>query len=48
MHREIIDAQNATKGAKLAGEMLESAIEMGHGEEYWPTIINVVDRDSKS
>ena len=36
------------KGAKLAGEMLETAIQMGYGEEYWPTIINVVDRDSKS
>ena len=29
-------------GARLAGDMLEKAIEMGHGEEYWPTIINVV------
>jgi len=28
--------------------MLETAIQMGYGEEYWPTIINVVDRDSKS
>ena len=29
-------------GAELAGDMLEQAIEMGHGEEYWPTIINVL------
>ncbi|MBO91279.1 MAG: NAD(P)-dependent oxidoreductase [Nisaea sp.] len=36
------------KGAKLAGEMLESAIEMGHGEEYWPTIINVIDKNSQN
>ena len=36
------------KGAKLAGEMLELAIEMGHGEEYWPTIINVIDKNSQN
>jgi len=36
------------KGAKLAGEMLESAIEKGYGEEYWPTIINVIDKDSQN
>ena len=30
-------------GAELAGTMLEKAIEMGNGEEYWPTIIKVVE-----
>ena len=29
-------------GAELAGQMLEKAINMGYGEEYWPTIINTV------
>mgnify|MGYP001499572637 CR=1 FL=1 len=31
-------------GARLAGDILEKAINMGYGEEYWPTIINVVRR----
>jgi 3-hydroxyisobutyrate dehydrogenase-like beta-hydroxyacid dehydrogenase len=29
-------------GAELAGRMLEKAIAMGNGEEYWPTIIKAV------
>jgi 3-hydroxyisobutyrate dehydrogenase len=30
-------------GAELAGQMLEKAIAMGNGEEYWPTIVKVVE-----
>jgi 3-hydroxyisobutyrate dehydrogenase-like beta-hydroxyacid dehydrogenase len=30
-------------GAELAGQMLEKAIAMGNGEEYWPTIIQAVE-----
>jgi 3-hydroxyisobutyrate dehydrogenase-like beta-hydroxyacid dehydrogenase len=30
-------------GAELAGRMLEKAIAMGNGEEYWPTIIQAVE-----
>jgi 3-hydroxyisobutyrate dehydrogenase-like beta-hydroxyacid dehydrogenase len=30
-------------GAELAGQMLEKAIAMGNGEEYWPTIIKAVE-----
>ena len=30
-------------GAELAGHMLEKAITMGNGEEYWPTIIKAVE-----
>ena len=29
-------------GARLAGQMLQKAIDMGLGEEYWPTIINAI------
>ena len=32
----------AAPGAELAGRMLERAIDMGNGEEYWPTIIKAV------
>ena len=32
-------------GAELAGKMLTSAIEMGYGEEYWPTIIKTVQKN---
>ena len=30
-------------GAELAGRMLEKAIAMGNGEEYWPTIIKTIE-----
>ena len=33
----------AVPGAELAGQMLEKAIAMGNGEEYWPTIIQAVE-----
>jgi 3-hydroxyisobutyrate dehydrogenase len=34
-------------GAELAGQILQSAIEMGNGEEYWPTIIKSVENKKK-
>ncbi len=34
-------------GAQLAGKMLTTAIEMGYGEEYWPTIIKAVEQTTK-
>ena len=34
-------------GAELAGEMLEKAIDLGHGDEYWPTIIKAVENRKK-
>ena len=37
------DGGVAVPGAKLAGQMLEKAIAMGNGEEYWPTIIQAVE-----
>ena len=37
------DGGVAAPGAELAGRLLEKAIEAGHGEEYWPTIINIVE-----
>ncbi len=33
------------RGAKLAGEILQEAIDAGHGKEYWPVISRVIDRD---
>ena len=30
-------------GAELVGRMLEKAIAMGNGEEYWPTIIKTIE-----
>ena len=33
-------------GAELAGKMLTAAIEMGYGEEYWPTIIKTHNKTS--
>ena len=30
-------------GAELAGKMLEKAIDLGNGDEYWPTIIKAVE-----
>jgi 3-hydroxyisobutyrate dehydrogenase-like beta-hydroxyacid dehydrogenase len=32
------------RGAKLAGEILQEAIDAGHGKEYWPVISKVIDR----
>ena len=32
------------RNAKLAGDLLREAISAGHGEEYWPTILNAIDR----
>ncbi|MDE0807709.1 MAG: NAD(P)-dependent oxidoreductase [Alphaproteobacteria bacterium] len=37
------DGGVAVPGAELAGQMLEKAIAMGNGEEYWPTIIQAVE-----
>jgi 3-hydroxyisobutyrate dehydrogenase-like beta-hydroxyacid dehydrogenase len=37
------DAGVEVPGAELAGRMLEKAIAMGNGEEYWPTIIKAVE-----
>ena len=34
-------------GAELAGEMLEKAIDLGNGDEYWPTIIKAVENRKK-
>ena len=36
------DAGLDPEGAKLAGRLLERAIAQGHGEEYWPTILNAI------
>jgi 3-hydroxyisobutyrate dehydrogenase len=32
------------RGAKLAGEILQQAIDAGYGKEYWPVISKVIDR----
>ena len=34
-------------GAELAGKMLEKAIDLGNGDEYWPTIIKAVENRKK-
>jgi hypothetical protein len=33
------------RGAKLAGQVLQEAIDAGHGKEYWPVISRVIDRN---
>jgi hypothetical protein len=33
-------------GAETAASMLEAAIAAGHGDEYHPTILNVVEKRS--
>ena len=33
------------RGAKLAGQILQEAIDAGYGKEYWPVISRVIDRD---
>ena len=32
-------------GAEVAGEMLQRAIDLGHGSQYWPVIVKAVRRD---
>jgi hypothetical protein len=32
------------RNARLAGDLLREAIAAGHGEEYWPTVLHVIDR----
>ena len=36
------DGEVRAPGAELAGRLLQQAIDMGYGEEYWPTIIKAV------
>jgi 3-hydroxyisobutyrate dehydrogenase-like beta-hydroxyacid dehydrogenase len=31
------------RSAKMAGDLLREAIAAGHGDEYWPTILHVID-----
>jgi len=35
-----------TPGAEIAGEMLEKAIELGHGDEYWPVLMKALVKES--
>jgi hypothetical protein len=34
-------------GAELVGKMLKKAIDIGNGDEYWPTIIKTVENNKK-
>ena len=34
-------------GAELVGKMLKKAIDIGNGDEYWPTIIKTVENNNK-